>query len=83
MGIKAFIQDVKEFLDLDDFSETKKKKAIKKLLKKLEKRKDLVKQRLAVALNDEEKAEIQEELKIIKYQIKKGNKLLEKLRKDK
>ncbi len=82
MGIKKFIKDVQEFLDLDDFSETKKKKALKKLLKKLDKRKNEVKNRLTTELTDSLREETQEELKLIKYQIKKGKKLLDKLKKD-
>ncbi len=83
MGIKKFIQDVQEFLDVDDFSELKKKKALKKLLKKLDKRKSEVKNLLTTELTDAEREETQEELELIKYQIKKGKKLLDKLKKDK
>ncbi len=83
MGIKQFIQDVQEFLDLDDFSEIKKKKAIKKLLKKLDKRKSEVKNLLTTELTDAVREETLEELELIKYQIKKGKKLLDKLKKDK
>ncbi len=83
MGIKQFIQDVQAFLDIDDFSELKKKKALKKLLKQLDNRKDEVKNLLANELDDTERKEAQEELELIKYQIKKGKKLLAKLKKDK
>ncbi len=82
MGIKKFIQDVQAFLDVDDFSELKKKKALKKLLKKLDKRKDEVKNLLTTQLDNAEREEIQEELELIKYQIKKGKKLLDKLKKN-
>ncbi len=83
MGIKQFIQDVQAFLDVDDFSELKKKKALKKLLKKLDKRKGEVKRLLATELDNTERKEAQEELELIKYQIKKGKKLLNKLKKNK
>ncbi len=83
MEIKKFIQHAKELLDLDDFSEDKKKKAIKKLLRKLEKRKDKVKAFLHKKLSDRKRKEAKEELELIKYHIKKGKKLLAKLEKNK
>ncbi len=81
MEIKKFIKSVSEVLDLDDFSENKKKKAIKKLLKKLERRKDKVKNLLEKNLDERDRKERKEELKLIRYHIKKGKKLLEKLEK--
>ncbi len=82
MGIERFIKNVVDMLELDDFSEQKKKKAIKKLLKKLERRKAKVKNHLEKHLNDREKKETKEELQLIRYNIKKGKKLLEKLEKN-
>ncbi len=82
MGIKKFIKNVSELLDLDDFSESKKKKAIKKLLRKLEKRKGRMKNRLQKGLSDRQRKETKEELELIRYHIKKGKKLLEKLERD-
>ncbi len=81
MEIKKFIQHAKELLDLDDFSEDKKKKAIKKLLRKLEKRKDKVKVFLHKKPGDRQRKEAKEELELIRYHIKKGKKLLAKLEK--
>ncbi len=81
MGINKFIKNVKNFLELDDFSESKKKKAIKKLLEKLAKRQKATKKRLDGDLSKKEKRKAEEELEIIKYQIKKGKKLLSKLEK--
>ncbi len=81
MGFKKFIKNVKEFLNIDDLNTGKKKKSIKKLLNKLDNRKVEVKKLLEKDLNSREKEEALEELEIIKYQIKKGKKLLEKLEK--
>ncbi len=82
MGIEQFIKSVSTVLDLDDFSGHKKKKAIKKLLRKLERRKDKVKNLLEKNLDERERKERKEELKLIRYHIKKGRKLLERLEKD-
>ncbi len=81
MGFKKFIKNVKEYLNLDDFNTGKKKKSIKKLLGKLDKRKAEIKELLEKDLNSREKEEALEELEIIRYQIKKGKKLLERLEK--
>lgn len=83
MKIRKFIQHAKELLDLDDFSEDKKKKAIKKLLKKLEKRKDKVIAFLQKKSSDCQRKEAKEELELIRYHIKKGKKILDKLEKNK
>ncbi len=81
MKIKKFIKNAKNFLELDDFSESKKKKAIKKLLKKLADRQKATKKRLNGNLGKKEKRKAEEELELVKYQIKKGKKLLSKLEK--
>ncbi len=81
MGFKKFIKSVKEFLNIDEFDTHKKKKAVKKLLNKLEKRKTEVKKLLDKDLNSKEREEALEEFEILKYQIKKGKKLLDKLEK--
>ncbi len=82
MGIKKFIKNAKNFLELDDFSESKKKKAIKKLLEKLTERQKTTKKQIDGSLSKKEKRKAKEELDIIKYQIKKGKKLLSKMEKD-
>ncbi len=83
MKIKDFIKSVKEFLELDNFKEEKKKKAIKKLLKKLLKRKKELDMIEKDTLKNKEKKALKEELEIVKYQIKKGAKLLKKLKEKK
>jgi len=75
MGIKKFINDVKESLGLNSFKKSGKKKSIKVLLANLEERKEEIEKQLA---KKSTKA-LKEELSIIKMQIKKGEKLLTKL----
>lgn len=75
MGIKKFINDVKESFGLDSFKLSGKKKSIKILLSNLEDRKDIIENKLA---KKPTKA-LKEELSIIMMQIKKGEKLLAKL----
>lgn len=79
MGIKKFIDSVQDFLGLDDFGEQGKKKSIKSLLKKLEKREKDIKKKLDKNTNKDEKSQLKEELEIVSVQIKKGKKYLEKL----
>ncbi|PIE45793.1 MAG: hypothetical protein CSA45_01650 [Gammaproteobacteria bacterium] len=82
MKIQEFISGAKDCLDLDDFSENKKRRAIKKLLRKLEKRRQKIKNLLQKRLSDRQRKEAKEELRIIRYHIKKGEKLLERLEKN-
>ncbi len=84
MGVKRFVKDVKEVLGLADFSEEKKKKAIKKLIKKLEARRaEDKKLLLSKDIKNKTRKEVKEDLQLIHYQIKKGKKLLESLEKPK
>ncbi len=82
MGIKKFVNDVTDVLGLKKFDEQKKKKAIRKLLKKLEKKKEDVEGQLANHPKNKQSKELADELELIHYQIKKGKKLLAKLEKD-
>jgi len=75
MGIKKFINDVKESLGLDSFKKSSKKKSIKVLLANLDERKEEIEKQLA----KKSTKTLKEELSIIKMQIKKGEKLLTKL----
>jgi len=76
MGVKKFIESVKESLGLDEFKISGKKKSLKSLLKKLHVKKEKIEKSLEEKL---EKKELKEELAIISLQIKKGNKMLDKL----
>ncbi len=79
MGIKKFIKNVKSSLGLEDFKKEGKKKSIKALLKKLNKRKKDITKKLKSSLNKKEEKELQEELNILSLQIKKGKEILYKL----
>ena len=79
MNIKKFITTVTESLGLEIMESTKKKKSIKSLLKKLNKRKIEIKKSLEGDMNKKTKKELEEEYEIICFQIKKGDKILLKL----
>jgi len=76
MSLKKFIENVKSSLNLEEFEKTGKKKSIKRLLKKLRSRKDILNSVPKKKLEKKEKKELKEELTIITLQIKKGEKLL-------
>ena len=79
MGIKKFINSVKESLGLDEFENTGKKKSIKRLLEKLRAKKETLNKVSKKKLDKKEKRELNEELAIITLQIKKGEKILNEL----
>jgi len=79
MGIKKFIESVKELLGLDEFEKTEKKKSIKRLLEKLRSRQEILNNTPKKKLDKKERKELKEELNIITLQIKKGEKILNKL----
>ncbi len=81
MGIKKFINNVVDFLDLDKFSVEGKKKSIKKLLVKLEKREERLKKIISKEHDKKAKKRLKEELAIAQHQIKKAKKHLVKLSK--
>jgi len=79
MGVAKFISSVVKYLELDTFEKSGKKKSIKRLLKKLNAREEQMRKALASKLEKKKKKELEEELDIIMLQIKKGEKILEKL----
>jgi len=79
MGIKKFIKKAKHTLGLNNYGIEGKKKALKDLLKKLRERKKRITKSLEASLGKKEKKEIEEELKIVSLQIKKGKKILHEL----
>lgn len=79
MGVKKFIETVKEFLELNGFKRAGKKQSIKKLLKKLNLKKEKIEKALTKKVDKKEKKAMEEELEIICFQIKKGKKILDKL----
>ena len=79
MGIKKFINSVKESLGLDEFEKAGKKKSIKRLLEKLRARKEILDQTPKKNLGKKELKALKEEKAIITLQIKKGEKILDEL----
>lgn len=80
MSVKSFINKVKHSLGLTDFKENGKKKSVKALLRKLCERKELLTKTLKKMTSQKERKEFEEELDIITRQIKKGEKILAKLK---
>ena len=79
MDINKFIKSVKSTLDLKGFNQEGKKKSLKELLKKLNRRKKSITELLKTSLDDKKEKELKEELAIVSLQIKKGKKILYKL----
>ncbi len=79
MSVKKFITDVKNYLGLDDFKKSGKKKSIKRLLEKLRSRKEILDKTPRKNLNKKELKALKEEQAIITLQIKKGEKILDEL----
>jgi hypothetical protein len=79
MGIKTFLKKVKSTLGLKDYEVENKKKALTDLLKKLNSRKKSINKSLEVSINKKDKKNLEEELTIVSYQIKKGKKILDSL----
>lgn len=83
MGTKKFIKSVKSFLELKDFKKAGKKKSLEKLLKKLNTRNISVTKLLETSLGKKEKKELKEDIEIISFHIKKGEKFLKDLSSEK
>ena len=79
MGIKKFIENVKESLGLDKFEKRGKKKSVKRLLEKLRSRKEILDKTPRKNLNKKELKALKEEKAIISLQIKKGEKILNEI----
>ena len=79
MGVKKFIELVTETLGLDEMKKSSKKKSVKSLLKKLNSKKDVIDKKLKAKPNKKKKKELNEEMDIILFQIKKGEVILKKL----
>ncbi|MCK5293636.1 MAG: hypothetical protein KAJ49_03210 [Arcobacteraceae bacterium] len=79
MGIKKFMENAKEKLGLIGSQKETKKKSLKNLLKKLNKKKENTEKLLQTKIEKKERKIAEEEFQIIVCQIKHGNKILEKL----
>ena len=83
MGIKKFITKVTESLGLEIMESTTKKKSLKQLLKKLNAKKSSLEKEIKKDISKKKKKELEEECEIIVIQMKKGEKILQKLQSDK
>ena len=79
MSFKKFIKSVITSLELGDYKVEGKKKAIKDLLKKLDKRKNILKKSIEKNSDIKQQKELKEELDILLVEIKKGKEFLYKL----
>lgn len=79
MKIKKFIKSVANFLGLGDYKIEGKKKALKDLIKKLNKRKREMKKMVKESSLKKEKKELEEELDIVSLELKKAKAILYKL----
>ena len=79
MGIKKFMENVKESLGLEASKKETKKKSLKNLIKKLNQKKETTEKLLKTKLAKKNKKETEEELKIIICQINNGKIVLQKL----
>ncbi len=82
MKIKSFIEDVCETLGIDVFKKSTKKKSIKNLIKKLENKKNELIESHKKKSDKKKRKEINQEIDIIEIQIKKAQKVLDKLNKE-
>ena len=83
MGIKKFINSVKESLGLDDTKKKNKKKSLECLLVKLKDKKEILENTNKKKLDLKEFKGLKEEKAIITLQIKKGEKILKELNSNK
>jgi hypothetical protein len=79
MKIKKFIKSVAHFLGLGDYKIEGKKKALKDLIKKLNKRKREMKKKIKETPVKKDKKELEEELEIVSLELKKAKSVLYKL----
>lgn len=79
MKISKFIQIAKDYLRLGDFKKSSKKKSIKSLLKKLRTKRKEIKKLILEKDKQHSTRELEDELEIVSWQIKKGKELLKKL----
>jgi hypothetical protein len=76
MGAKRIIKNITDFLDISNFTFNGKKKALKKLLLKLKKKRVQVLKQLKNESEEKDIKALQEELKLISHHIGKAKKKL-------
>lgn len=79
MGAKKIIEGIVEFLNISNFTTSGKKKALKKLLKKLKERHTLILQKLKEERPALEEKRLREELAILSFHIAKAEQKLSTL----
>lgn len=80
MGVKKFIQNVLDSLNIKNFEFKKKKKSLKALLSKLKEKRVQMLQELEFESDQEKRAIIKEELELITFHLEKGKKKLTELK---
>ncbi|MEA3370888.1 MAG: hypothetical protein U9Q40_06070 [Campylobacterota bacterium] len=80
MGVKKFIQNALESLNMKNFELKRKKKSLKTLLSKLKKKRLKVLNELEFESDQEKRALIKEELELITFHLEKGKKKLLELK---
>ena len=79
MGAKRVIESIVEFLNISNFTKSGKKKALKKLLKKLKERHSLILQKIKEERPALEEKRLREELAILSFHIAKAEQKLSAL----
>lgn len=77
MGTKKIIKNITDFLNISNFTLNGKKKALKKLLLKLKKKRVEALRELKKEPEAEDKKKLQEELELLSFHIAKAKKKLE------
>lgn len=81
MKFNKLMKKLKSYLDADADQLQQEDEGLSKVLKKLKKKENLLKEEIAAESNDEEREQMEQELKVIHSQRKKGIELLSSLRK--
>ncbi len=81
MKFKKLMKKLKSYLDKDAEQLQKEDEGLSKVLKKLKREEHGIKKKIASETDDEDRDQLQQELKIVHSQRKKGITLLAKLRK--
>ena len=79
MGAKKIIEQIVDFLDLSNFTQRGKKKALKKLLKKLKEKRLEILKKLQEELSSSQEKQPREELGLLSFHIAKAKQKLASL----
>jgi hypothetical protein len=81
MNFNKLLKKLKSYMDADTEQLQQEDEGLSKVLKKLKKKENLLKEEIAAETDDEERELMEQELKVIHSQRKKGIELLSSLRK--